>query len=260
MATHNLVLSDERRRSANSEAGPAVQHTMRTSLALHILPGVAMLAFVALVAPLLRSRGLPPIFAGQLSILCVLVPLELGYLVYLGWKCNGRLSLRGVVRYRASIPWWQYLVAAPLMMIWFLVAMSWWRQAAAASGLLAWLPPWLINPVSLDPSGPTGEGTRLTLLVVSILLSGLVAPVVEELYFRGYLLPRIERLGWRAPLLNAALFALYHLWALPAAPGRALGFLPIVAFAWRRRNVSLAILVHCLLNLVAVIASGGARG
>ena len=104
MTTHDLVLKDERRRTAGSAAGEAAQHAIPTALALHILPGVAMLAFVALVAPLLRSRDLPPIFAGQLSILCVLVPLELGYLVYLGWKCNGRLSLRGVVRYRASIP------------------------------------------------------------------------------------------------------------------------------------------------------------
>ncbi len=257
MTTHHLVLQDERRRSAGSAAEEAAQHAIRTSLALHILPGVAMLAFVALVAPLLRSRGLPPIFAGKLAILCVLVPIELGYLVYLGWKRNGRPSLHGVVRYRESIPWWQYLVAAPLMVIWFLITMSWWRQTAAATGLLIWLPPWLLDPVSLAPSGPYGEGTRLTLLVVSILLSGLVAPVVEELYFRGYLLPRIDRLGWRAPLLNAALFALYHLWALPAAPGRAIGFLPLAYFAWRRRNVSLAIIVHCLLNLLAVIASGG---
>ena len=255
MTTHDLVLKDERRRTAGGVAGEAAQHAIGTSLALHILPGVAMLAFVALVAPLLRSRGLPPIFAGKLAILCVLVPLELGYLLYLGWKRNGRPSLRGVVRYRDSIPWWQYLVIAPLMIVWFLAVMSWWRQFAI--DWLASLPPWLIEPTPLDPSGPYGQGVRLTLLVVSLLLSGLLAPVVEELYFRGYLLPRIDRLGWRAPLLSAALFALYHLWALPAAPGRAIGFLPLAYFAWRRRNVSLAILVHCLLNLVAVIASGG---
>ena len=255
MTTHDLVLKDERRRTAGSTAGEAAQHAIGTSLALHILPGVAMLAFVALVAPLLRSRGLPPIFAGKLAILCVLVPLELGYLLYLGWKRNGRLSLRGVVRYRESIPWWQYLVVAPLMIVWFLAAMSWWRQIAI--DWLASLPQWLIEPVPLDPSGTYGQGVRLALLVVSLLLSGLVASVVEELYFRGYLLPRIDHLGWRAPLLSAALFALYHLWALPATPGRAIGFLPLALFAWRRRNVSLAILVHCLLNLVAVIASGG---
>jgi membrane protease YdiL (CAAX protease family) len=35
--------------------------------------------------------------------------------------------------------------------------------------------------------------------------------VVEEMYFRGYLLPRISRLGAWAPLVNTVLFSLYHL-------------------------------------------------
>jgi hypothetical protein len=216
-----------------------------------------MLIFVALLAPLLRRQGWPPIFAGKLAILVVLVPIELGYLLFLGWKRNGRPSLAGIVRYREAVPFWQYLVFAPLMCIWFLATMSQWRQAVAVLDGLAWLPAWLIDPVPLDAAGPIAPGVQLTLLVTSLVLSGVVAPVVEELYFRGYLLPRIDRLGWLAPLLSAVLFALYHVWALPAAPGRALGFLPIAYFAWRRRNVSLAILVHCLLNLLTVIASGG---
>jgi membrane protease YdiL (CAAX protease family) len=257
MAVHNLVLADEHSPSAGSTASEVTPHSIGTSLLLHLLPGVAMLAFVALVAPLMRSRGLPPLFAGALAILFVLVPVELGYLLYLGWKRNGHLSLRGIVRYRDHIPRWQYFVFAQLMIIWFLAVMSWWRPVGAALAGLSWLPPWLLDPAPLDASGPYSPGVERTLFAVRLLLSGLVAPIVEELYFRGYLLPRIDHLGWRAPLLSAVLFALYHLWALPVAPGRALGFLPIVYFAWRRRNVSLAILVHCLLNLVAVIASSG---
>ena len=37
-------------------------------------------------------------------------------------------------------------------------------------------------------------------------------PWVEELYFRGYLLPRISRYGAWAPLLGGLFFALYHGW------------------------------------------------
>ena len=257
MAVHNLVLADEHSPSGGSTASEVIPHSIGMSLALHLLPGVAMLAFVALVAPLMRSWGLPPLFAGKLAILFVLVPVELGYLLYLGRKRNGHLSLQGVVRYREPIPLWQYLVFTPAMFVWFLVIMSWWRPAATAIAALSWLPPWLLDPVPLDAAGPYGQGVQTTLFVTSLLLSGLVAPVVEELYFRGYLLPRIDFLGWFAPILSSALFAVYHLWVIPTAPGRALGFLPIVYFAWRRRNISLAILVHCLLNLLAVIASDG---
>ena len=34
--------------------------------------------------------------------------------------------------------------------------------------------------------------------------------MVEEMYFHGYLLPRISRLGAWAPLVNTVLFSLYH--------------------------------------------------
>ena len=35
--------------------------------------------------------------------------------------------------------------------------------------------------------------------------------MVEKMYFRGYLLPRISRLGAWAPLVNTVLFSPYHL-------------------------------------------------
>jgi hypothetical protein len=37
------------------------------------------------------------------------------------------------------------------------------------------------------------------------LLNGVIGPVVEELYFRGFLLPRMEGLGRWAPLVNVTL-------------------------------------------------------
>ncbi|MFD1537220.1 CPBP family glutamic-type intramembrane protease [Nonomuraea guangzhouensis] len=35
-------------------------------------------------------------------------------------------------------------------------------------------------------------------------LTGLAFPIIEELYFRGFLLPRLSRLGRWAPVVNAA--------------------------------------------------------
>ena len=75
MTTQPLVLSAEQSCSVTTEASEIGQHSITTSLALHLLPGVAMLIFVALLAPLLRRQGWPPIFAGKLAILVVLVPV-----------------------------------------------------------------------------------------------------------------------------------------------------------------------------------------
>ena len=53
--------------------------------------------------------------------------------------------------------------------------------------------------------------------------------MVEEMFFRGYLLPRISRLGAWAPLVNTVLFSLYHLFTPWLNVGR-------IAIDWRTRR------------------------
>jgi hypothetical protein len=90
---------------------------------------------------LVGRLGFPAIFAASLSILFVLVPLELGYLLYQGRRRNGRLSLAGIVRYRESMPIWQYAFFVPLLIFWFYAAISAWQEVMPAlEGALSWLP------------------------------------------------------------------------------------------------------------------------
>jgi membrane protease YdiL (CAAX protease family) len=71
---------------------------------------------------------------------------------------------------------------------------------------------------------------------------------VEELYFRGYLLPRMESLGAWAPLVNIVLFSLYHFWSPWENIVRLLAMLPWFYAVWRTRNIYLALLVHFIIN------------
>ncbi|MBA3426315.1 MAG: hypothetical protein H0U04_17670 [Rubrobacter sp.] len=73
-------------------------------MVLHLLPGALITAFYALLAPVVRSLGFPSLMAIFLSILFVLVPFELGYLLYRSRRKNGDLSLRNVVLYREHTP------------------------------------------------------------------------------------------------------------------------------------------------------------
>jgi uncharacterized protein len=100
------------------------QHPLGLSIILHLLPGIVLLFFPLFIMPLVRRWGFPPIFAGSLSILCVLLPWELGYLLYLGWQRNGYLSLAGIVRYQEPLPLWQYALLVPLLSFWFLTITS----------------------------------------------------------------------------------------------------------------------------------------
>lgn len=43
--------------------------------------------------------------------------------------------------------------------------------------------------------------------------TGFIGPFIEELYFRGFLLPRMAWMKKWALLVEAFLFALYHIWS-----------------------------------------------
>jgi membrane protease YdiL (CAAX protease family) len=93
-------------------------------------------------------------------------------------------------------------------------------------------------------------------------LNAVIGPVVEELYFRGWLLPRMSQLGRWAPLVNVVLFSLYHLWSPWQFLSRIAGVLPFTYAVWWKRNVLLGVVVHVALNtisvitVVAIVASG----
>jgi hypothetical protein len=77
--------------------------------------------------------------------------------------------------------------------------------------------------------------------------------VVEELYFRGYLLPRLSRLkGW-APLVNILLFSLYHFFTPWQNLTRIIALVPMVNSVWWKKNIYLRMVVHCAGNLAGAI-------
>ena len=84
-----------------------------------------------------------------------------------------------------------------------------------------------------------------------LVLTGFVLPWVEELYFRGYLLPRISRYGSWTPLIGGLFFGLYHSWQLFGfftvfLLGTALGYVVM----WKR-DIRLSISLHIFANALA---------
>jgi membrane protease YdiL (CAAX protease family) len=75
--------------------------------------------------------------------------------------------------------------------------------------------------------------------------------VVEELYFRGYLLPRLARYGWWAPAINTVLFSLYHFFTPWQNLTRILALLPMVYAVWGRRDIRIGLGAHVMLNLAS---------
>jgi uncharacterized protein len=227
------------------------QHPLLPSIILHVLPGVVFLAVWFLVAPLIQRWGLPVAITGSLAILFGQLPLVLGILLYQSRKQTGRFSLRDVISYRRPIPFWQYLIFVPLLCIWYFQASTIW------TGLqndlftsLPWLPRWLENPLPFIDQGPYSPLVTTITFGVALISSGMIAPIIEEIYFRGFLLPRIDRLGAWAVLLNVSLFAVHHLWTPLLNPGRILAWLPIIFIVWRKQNIYIGLYVHLITNLI----------
>lgn len=225
-------------------------HSIWQSIVLHILPGGLLLVFFVLAAPLAGHLGLPVLFALNLGVLLVLIPFELGILFYEGKKRNGKFSLAGVVVYRERIPLGQYLLWVPLLVVWssicFLLLSP--LDSFLIKTVFSWLPAWFI---SSDISGYSRAIQIVTAAIYAI--ANVAAAIVEELYFRGYLLPRLSRLrGW-APLINTVLFSLQHFFSPWKYLFIILGVLPQAYVVSKKRNVYLGIMAHSLLNLLSAI-------
>ena len=154
------------------------------------------------------------------------------------------------------MPIWQYVFLFLLLLVLafgVLFAVSPLTDFLAAR-VFSWLPSHLLPNV--EPVYPEPARTAVLLvLVTGLVVDGIINPVVEELYFRGYLLPRISRLGWLSPLVGASLFTLAHFWQPYNYPIIFLIQLPLVYIVYWKRNIFIAILTHCAGNMIGALLS-----
>ena len=179
---------------------------------LHLLPGTLTLAALVAVTPPLVRAGWPRAMAYQVAVGLVGIPVMLGVMALYARRENGRAAPFAVVAFRERPRFWVYLVVVVLMLIWafgLLFANGPLREFLARD-VFGWLPPYLLP--DWDPPVRAHRAYLLIALVVQLLVDGLAAPVAEELYFRGFLLPRLAYLGAWAPLVNTALFTVHHWW------------------------------------------------
>lgn len=222
----------------------------------HLGPGALAMVFTLIASPLLWRAGYPPdlgllIGGGVLAVL-----VRVGYLLRIGRRRGGRLSLRG-----ALAPWWDRMPAWQFVGLYLaLVAYGVGLYVAyapiantLATHLFGWLPAYLSPAWDATREG-FARGPLLAWAIALLILDGVVTPVVEELYFRGNLLPRMQpALGWWAPVVSAALFGLQHFWQLYNAPFLFLFWLVAGPVVMRKRNLGLGIALHITSNTIGAV-------
>jgi membrane protease YdiL (CAAX protease family) len=232
------------------------------SLALHLLPGTVALAFCVVIEPLVVRAGWPLLMVVNLFAVCVIIPLELTLLFAAGKRRNRSLSLKGIVLNRQRPRVRDVLVLAPSLIVWsaFVFAvLSPPVEAFLKQNVFGWMPHWFFSLGTLGgPAGAhAGTGVSPVMRTMVLITAGaylVINPLtasVEELYFRGYLLPRMPMgSGW-APAVNAVLFSLQHWFSPWQNPARILSLVPMVyAVAWKR-NLFIGIAVHVVLDVLS---------
>lgn len=216
----------------------------------HLYPGVVIVLFYILAAPVAMAAGWPSLLALLIAEVLILAPLELAHL----WRGQvGSLVQRfnQVTLFREPVKPMRYVVyvllgfvACAILYIPAFPLGLWLR-----SEWFNWLPDWF------GQAGGNGLPMQVMTLTfgIAIVTDGLVAPLVEELYFRGYLLPRMQHLGKLAPIVNALLFTLYHFWQPHNYPGIFMVSLVLSYATWWTRNVWVSVGIHSLVNVFGAV-------
>jgi membrane protease YdiL (CAAX protease family) len=185
-----------------------------------------------------------------LCIPLILVPVEVGCLLFEKRKCG--LGWSSIIVSRESAHMSVFSVLPIVAALYALSILGSVIVAPFRSTILRtathWMPSWAIVdgfPMGISP------GT----LWLGLVLSGLVAPIVEELYFRGFLMPRIPIAGAWAPAVNAALFSIYHFFSPWNYAAIFVAFLPLAYYVRLSGKLVPAIITHCLFNSVGIVVA-----
>jgi membrane protease YdiL (CAAX protease family) len=236
------------------------RHSLPLSIALHLVPGALIVAVYLLIGePFADTIGYPAFLGWAIALGLVLIPILIG-LMWLGRKRNGRYSLRGALHYiDKPIPRGKLVAMIIPLILWMMVlGLALAPLNDFFKDFFTWLPyadtGGSGNNAYLDLDGYS-HSILLTTMVICLPLTGISLPLIEELYFRGFLLPRIAHLrGW-APVVSTVLFALYHFWSPWVFVSRVIFTFPGYWFAWREKDIRLSIGMH--VGVTSIVATLG---
>ncbi len=218
---------------------------------LHLVPGLLTGLAYALFGTLFHRNGLPAILGFYAATLVVLFPLLIGIPLYRAKKSGDPARFRDLIGFREPVPTGQMILLVAGSLLWaigvFVAAGSALADPIKES-LFAWVPDWLDLGYYLT-SGVYSRPAVIAAWALGFIFAVFLGPILEELYFRGYLLPRMPDLGWWTPLIVIILFASYHFWSPWQVLVRIIAMLPMYYAVWWKKNIYIGIIGHVLLNL-----------
>ena len=230
------------------------EHSLLKSVALHLLPGIFVGIAYFTLAPFVNEHGFPTAMALILAGVFVLAPFELG-IIFFQKRSSGEKYLEGIIKYTQHIPVWQYFVWVSVILVFSGLIFSGFKFSSDfLITFFNWIPTDLFLDLGLD-----NEFNKQKLIITYVaffLFMVIILPIIEEIYFRGYLLPRMpSKLQNYTVIIHSGLFAMYHTWTPWMFFIRTLALLPLIYIVKRKENILIGIIAHCILNSFDFIAA-----
>jgi len=232
----------------------SIQLSKAKAILYHLYPGVCIALGFIFLAPFFMHFGFPPQFGSLVAIILVALPLLASHLSRARKRENknrivelnlltGKLPTLKLILYSVGL-------VILMFMIWGITQPL---DAIITQKLFDWLPAWY----TVQDFKGYGKAIIMVTLILNLVINGVLAPVVEEYYFRGYLLPRMEAWGKWSFVVNAILFSFYHFWQPYIYLTLLIALLPLSWAVWKTRDLRVGIYTHCALNIIGALASFG---
>ncbi|HKK62539.1 MAG TPA: CPBP family intramembrane glutamic endopeptidase [Bacteroidales bacterium] len=225
----------------------------RNIVFLHLFPGVLILGIYLLITPFIHSMGYPSLMSLMIAFLMVILPAELGYLIWKAKKSTVDKPFLQRILVNKPVEKKKFLgiISIGVIAIFIIAGGMSLMDESIKTQVFGWLPDWYFYDSEFF-NGYSRQALVIT-AVFRIGIDGLLIPFTEEWYFRGYLLPRMQGKGVAVPVLASLLFALYHFWQ----PWNYLTLILISAIlvfpAWYFKNYKISLYIHLIINLTGAI-------
>lgn len=216
---------------------------------LGLLPGLVILLLVIIFSSPLFGINFSILLSLMLAIILGLIPTELGILRFIAGKENKKIM--DLILYKNKTPikrlLFSIIIPFAIMEAVFVFIPSYelklWK-------IFDFVPDWFrLEKINLS------EINHLKVTVVlGLIFNGFLGPIVEEIYFRGYLLPRMGVFGKLAPLINGIIFSVYHFFTPWQNITRIIAIIPLEYSVWLNKDIRIGIIVHCLGNTISNIS------
>ncbi len=233
---------------------PIRQFSIFKILTLVFFPALAIL--IAYLWSLRFRTTIPPFMSFMIIIVVVLIPIELGIILYISKKESGKLNLESAFAEHKKLSVKEILLNS---MIAFVLAALLFSVVAPMehnimfSSLFSNVPEYFKLADFMNHYGEYSKPIIITSLVLYAIANGILGPIVEELYFRGLLMSHIQRFGKWTPFIISVLFSAYHLFSPWENITRIMACLPFIYCVYKKKNIYIGMVVHCSLNMASVI-------